>query len=604
MRKFVSIVAVLMVAAPACLPPTVCAEEKPNVIVFLVDDMGVMDTSLSGADKGFYETPNLERLAARSMTFSNGYCAHPRCVESRFAIQTGRSPYRDAAQTSNTAKAMAPHPTIGEAFQKAGYATGFFGKWHLGKSEAEFPTGRGYDHNVGGCHAGAVGSHFFPYHIDANTGKPGKEGPILGLEEGEPGENITDRLTQETENWIRGQVGKSDGERKPFFAFLSHFAVHTPIQGKPDEIAHFEKKIPALEPAAGKDGYIVADGSSKSRRDHPVYASMVKTTDHSLGRILDLLDELGIADNTIVLFTSDHGGLSNRGPKSNREVATSNLPYRAGKGHLYDGGLRVPFLVSWPEKIAAGSKTDAWAIGTDIFPTLLDLAGLDLISDHHVDGVSLAPALRDGDAMEGRNRFFWHHPLPRPTQTGDQAMSVCRMKNFKLVKTYFPEVAYQLYDLDADPYEQIDLAAQKPDRVKRMAGVLVRELVAAGAPELRQDWKVKDVTAPVTATATATAQTLAPVPTAAEGKRRNVLFRVVDDLKPALGCYGNDAVNSPNIDALAASGIVFKNAHCQWPVCGPTRASLMTSLRQEAVGVLDLKTDMRSKNPEVLSLPQ
>lgn len=570
------------------------ADDRPNVIVFLVDDMGVMDTSLPGADEHFYETPNIERLAARGMTFANGYCAHPRCVESRFAIQTGRSPYRDAAQTSNTGTAMAPHPTIGEAFQKDGYATAFFGKWHLGKTEAEFPSGRGYDTNIGGCHAGAVGSHFFPY-----GGK--KEGEILGLEEGEPGENVTDRLTKETEKWIRHQV--SDSPDKPFFAFLSHFAVHTPIQGKPDEIAHFEKKIPSLEPAEGEDGYIAADGSSKSRRDHPAYASMITTTDDSLGSILDLLEELKIDDNTVVLFTSDHGGLSNRAPKSKRELATSNLPYRAGKGHLYDGGLRVPFLVAWPRKIEAGSRSEAWAIGTDIFPTLIDLAGLDLIPDHHVDGASLSPALLKGDTMDGRNRFLWHHPLPRPTQTGDQAMSVIRMKNFKLVKTYFPEVDYQLYDLEADPYEQNDLAAEKPDRVTRMADVLVRELTKAGAPDVRQDWKIKDVTKPVTATAEAAIEEK-PAAAASRGPKRNVLFLAIDDLKPALGCYGDKTAISPNIDALAKSGIVFSNAHCQWPVCGPSRASLMTSLRPEAVGVMDLKTDMRAKNPDVLTIPQ
>lgn len=590
------------------------ADDRPNVIVFLVDDMGVMDTSLAGADEGFYETPNLEQLAARGMTFRNGYCAHPRCVESRFAIQTGRSPYRDAAQTTQTAEAMANHPTIGEAFKKGGFATAFFGKWHLGKTESEFPQGRGYDHNIGGCHAGAVASHFFPFHIAPKTGKPGKEGPILGLEEGIEGENVTDRLTKEAEQWIREQVGKSVEERKPFFAFLSHFAVHTPIQGKPEEIAHFEGKIPSLPGAAGEDGFIKADGSSKARRDHPVYASMVKTMDDSLGSIIALLDELKIADNTVVLFTSDHGGLSNRAPTSKRELATSNLPYRAGKGHLYDGGLRVPFLVAWPDKIKAGSQSDAWAIGTDIFPTLIDLAGLDLIPDQHVDGASLAPALLKGESLAERNRYFWHHPLPRPTQTGDQAMSVCRMKNFKLVKTYFPEVAYQLYDLDADPHEQDDIAAEKPERVERMADVLMRELVKSGAPDLRQDWKSKDVTKPATAAAATTADEKAanmPVPVSAahtasatKGPRQNVLFLAIDDLKPALGCYGDSVAISPNIDALAKSGIVFANAHCQWPVCGPSRASLMTSLRPEAVGVLNLKTDMRAQNPDVLSLPQ
>ncbi|MDF1814130.1 MAG: sulfatase-like hydrolase/transferase [Verrucomicrobiales bacterium] len=568
------------------------ADEKPNIIVFLVDDMGVMDTSLPGSDESFYETPNLERLAARGMMFQNGYCAHPRCVESRFAIQTGRSPYRDAAQTGNTGKAMAPHPTIGEAFQKGGYATGFFGKWHLGKTPEEFPSGRGYDHNIGGCHAGAVASHFFPFHVDPRTGRTGKEGPILGLEKGEPGENVTDRLTRETESWIRERAGKTD---KPFFAFLSHFAVHTPIQGKPEEIAHFEKKIPSLPPAKGEGGVIPVDGSSKSRRDHPTYASMVKTTDDSLGRILDLLDELKIADNTILLFTSDHGGLSNRGPQSKRELATSNLPYRAGKGHLYDGGLRVPFLVAWPEKIPAASQSDAWAVGTDIMPTLLDLAGLEQFPEHHVDGVSLAPALLDGKGMEEREHYLWHHPLPRPTQTGDQAMSVLRKKNFKLVKTYFPEVAYQLYDLDADPYEQHDIAAEKPERVERMAASLVRNLTKAGAPDLRQDWKNKAITKPVTDEALSFDS----------GKpKQNVLFIAVDDLKPALGCYGDPVAISPNIDALARSGVVFANAHCQWPVCGPSRASLMTSLRPEAVGVMDLKTDMRAKDPNVLTIPQ
>ena len=442
-----------------------------------------------------------------------------------------------------------------------------------------------------------MSSHFFPFHIDPRSGKTGHEGPILGLENGEPGENVTDRLTKEAEKWIREKASESG---KPFFAFLSHFAVHTPIQGKPEEIAHFEKKIPSLDPAEGEEGVIALDGGCKTRRDHPVYASMVKTTDDSLGRILDLLEELKIADNTIVLFTSDHGGLSNRGHESKRELPTSNLPYRAGKGHLYEGGLRVPFLISWPKKASADAQTEALAVGTDIMPTLLDLAGLELHPDHHVDGVSLAPALLDGDAMSERFSLFFHHPLPRPSSTGDQAMSVYRRKNFKLVKTYFPDVAYQLYDLDADPYEHSDIAEEKPERVERMAAALVRELKKAGAADVRQDWKNKEVTKPVTAEAESAAAASAED----GGSRQNVLFLAIDDLRPALGCYGDKVAISPNIDALAQSGIVFKNAHCQWPVCGPSRASLMTSLRPEAVGVMDLKTDMRAKNPDVLTLPQ
>lgn len=469
--------------------------DRPNILVFLVDDMGVMDTSLPGADEGFYETPNLEKLAARGMTFRNGYCAHPRCVESRFAIQTGRSPYRDAAQTSNTGKAMADHPTLGEALQEGGYATAFFGKWHLGKTEAEYPHGRGYETNVAGCHAGAVGSHFFPYHINPKTGKTGKEGPILGLEKGVEGENVTDRLTTETAQWISQHVEtKAD---QPFFAFLSHFAVHTPIQGKPEEITYFGNKVDGLPKAKGKNGFIEADGSSKSRRDHPAYASMVKTTDDSLGVLIDLLDKLGITDNTVILFTSDHGGLSNRGTDSNRELPTSNLPYRAGKGHLYEGGLRVPFLISYPAMAKPASTSEEWAIGTDIFPTLLELANLPLRSDHHVDGVSLLPALK-GKVVE-RDRYFWHHPLPRPSQTGDKAVSIYREGKFKLIKSYYPEVAYELYDLKTDPYEKSNLAEEKKSRVKKMAPVLEEHLKNAGAPDLREDWKIKNVTKPVTA---------------------------------------------------------------------------------------------------------
>ncbi|MEM0968150.1 MAG: sulfatase-like hydrolase/transferase, partial [Verrucomicrobiota bacterium] len=375
----------------------------------------------------------------------------------------------------------------------AGYETAFFGKWHLGKEESDFPHGRGYDTNIGGCHAGAVGSHFFPYHLDSRSGEVGKEGGILGLEEGESGENVTDRLTSEAAQWIRHQRTADPGT--PFFAFLSHFAVHTPIQGKVEHLAHYREKVSSLPPAEGEGGFLQVDGSCKSRRDHPDYASMVQSTDESLGRMLDLLEELEIRNSTIILFTSDHGGLSNRGLASNREVATSNLPYRAGKGHLYEGGLRVPFVLAAPGTCAPGSRSDEWAIGTDIFPTLLDLAGLELRTEHHVDGVSLVPALK-GQSLE-RDSFVWHHPRPRPTQTGDKACSILREGKWKLVKSYFPSEGFELYDLREDPYEKIDMAEEKRSRVKRMNEVLVNKLVAAGAPDLRQDWKIREVTAPV-----------------------------------------------------------------------------------------------------------
>lgn len=472
---------------------TLSAQERarPNVLVFLVDDLGVMDTNLT--DDAFYETPNIRRLAERGMNFTNGYCAHPRCVPSRYAIQTGRFPFRDAMNAGPPEKAMKKHETIAEAFLQNGYATFFTGKWHLGKEEKDWPHYRGYEVNIGGCHAGAPGSYFFPFHVAQKTGKEDKYGPLYQLTEGEKDEHLTDRLTRETEKWIRGQVKAEDG--KPFFAFLSHYAVHTPIEGKPDEVARYAEKAKSLP--AVDDAYIEADGASKARRDDPHYASMVQTMDESVGAILDLLDELKIAENTVIALTSDHGGLSNRSLKSKRDVATSNLPYRAGKGHLYEGGLRVPFLFVYPEKIEAGSESSTIALGTDLFPTLLDLAGLPLMPKSHADGISLVPTLTGKQNPQTRERpAIWHSPLPRPTQTGDVAASAIRVKDLKLIKKYFP-VSLELYDLEADPYEQNNLAGEMPEKATEMQERLEANLVRQGAMPPRKDWKDKTVTAPL-----------------------------------------------------------------------------------------------------------
>ena len=459
---------------------------RPNVLVILTDDLGVMDTTLREQD--FYETPHLQELAARGMTFTNGYCAHPRCVPSRYAIQTGRFPCRNATNTGPPELQMQKRVLLGEAFQQQGYATFFAGKWHLGKDEADWPHHCGYDVNIGGCHAGAPGSYFFPYHVSRRTGQAGKYGPLFGLEEGTPDEHLSERLTEETEKWIRAAVK----EEKPFFAFLSHYAVHTPIEGKAEEVEYFEDKAPEAE---GKP-YLEKDGQTKTTRDDPRYASMIRTVDESVGDLLALVDELGIADDTVILFTSDHGGLSNRGADSQRGVATSNLPFRAGKGHLYEGGLRVPFLISYPPLTKPGSRTDEIAVGTDIYPTLLDLAGLDLLPEEHKDGTSLVAALK-GESVDRTRPLIWHSPLPRPDQTGDVAASAIRIGDHKLVKHYFP-AGVELYDLKKDPYEEENLASQKTERATEMRERLEKNLVRWGSMSPRKNWKDKSVTAPLT----------------------------------------------------------------------------------------------------------
>jgi arylsulfatase A-like enzyme len=459
--------------------------ERPNILVILADDLGVMDTELR--EEGFYETPHLKELAERGMMFTNGYCAHPRCVPSRYAIQTGRFPCRNATNKGAPEVQMKSRTLLAEAFQQNGYATFFAGKWHLGKAEEDWPHNCGYDVNIGGCRAGAPGSYFFPYHVSRKTGKEDKYGPIYALEEGAPDEHITERLTDETEKWIRTTVKGG----KPFFAFLSHYAVHTPIEGKPEEVSYFKGKVKNQK----GEPYLKKDGQTKMRRDDPHYASMIKTMDESVGQMMALLDELNIADNTVILFSSDHGGLSNRGEESQRGVATSNLPYRAGKGHLYEGGLRVPFVVVYPPMVEASSKTDEVAVGTDIYPTMLALAGLDLLPEEHKDGISLVPALK-GDGLPRDRPLIFHSPLPRPDQTGDDAASAIRVGDLKLVKRYFP-VRLELYDVIKDPYEEVNLAGQNPEAVKTMRERLERNLVRWESMEPRKNWKDKTVTAPL-----------------------------------------------------------------------------------------------------------
>jgi|GEM_PF-93888 len=583
------------------LPSLFAADDRPHVLVFLVDDLGVMDTELRHADgSAFYETPNLRKLAARGMTFANGYCAHPRCVPSRYALMTGRFPCHDKMNATSAEAAIAKRKTIGEAFQENGYATLYAGKWHLGKTEDGWPHKQGYDTNIGGCHAGGPGSYFFPFHV-TRAGVASKYGPMFGLEDGEKGEHLTDRLTRDTAAWIRSRVADSDKQAdkqtdKPFFAVLAHYAVHTPIEGKPDETAAFTAKVKHM-PGGDAPAYAEVDGLTKQRCDNAAYASMVKTMDESLGAMLALLDELSIADNTVIAFTSDHGGLSNRGLKSKRDLATSNLPYRAGKGHLYEGGLRVPFVIAHPKRIKAGSRSETVAVGTDLYPTLLDIAGLKLETSEHTDGISLLPSLEGEDQVRKRP-LIYHSPLPRPDQTGDAAASVIRVKDLKLVKNYFPE-SLELYDLAVDPFETTNLAGARADEAKKMQARLETILTRWGAMPPRKHWKDKTVTAPLSKNQQG-AKDGAAKPAAA----RNILFLAVDDLKPTLGCYGDVLAKTPYIDAIAARGIVFENAHCQWPVCGPSRASLMTSLRPEASGVMNLKTSMRAKNPDVVSLPQ
>ena len=426
------------------LATTCLADKRPNVVLFVVDDLGYYDLSCTGS--GLYETPNIDALAKSGMQFTNAYVSHPRCVPSRYAIQTGKYPAR--VQIPGGKEQMkTSEVTIGEAFKEAGYTTFFAGKWHLGSTEAQWPQNQGYDINIGGCSAGAPPSYFYPYNVK-KAGDKSKHKNIVGLEKGKKGEYLTDRLTNETVNFIHGHKNET------FFAVLCHYAVHTPLQAKQEKLKKYKAKLKNMH-FDGQE-YITKDGTTKMRQDNAIYAAMIESVDESLGELVSTLKTEGIYNNTIIVLTSDHGGLSNRGIKSKRPLATSNLPLRAGKGHVYEGGVKVPFFVCWPGVVQAESFSEQITINTDIFPTLLDMAGIPLQPNSHLDGISMLPFIRGQKSIE--RTLFWHSPVGRPESTGDENCSAVRVGDYKLID-FYDKNKVELYNLKTDPYETNNLVS-------------------------------------------------------------------------------------------------------------------------------------------------
>ena len=442
---------------------------RPNIIFFLVDDLGWRDLACTGST--FYETPHIDALAAEGLRFTRAYAAHPRCVPSRYAIMTGKFPAR-AGVPGRSYNLEPEEQTFAEALKAAGYATFFAGKWHLSKRTEQEPQNQGFDVNIAGGAAGAPGSYFFPYNASKTKGHT-TEAPLRGLEEGKEGEYLNDRLTDETLSFLRRHHEESPGT--PFLAVLSHYAVHTPLEAKEADIKVFERKLEKMEMAG--PAFADKDGTTKLRQDDPVYAAMIRNTDESLGRLIKLLDELGLAEDTVVLLTSDHGGLSNRGRNSQRRLATSNLPLRAGKGHLYEGGIRVPLIVRWPGRIKPGTESHEVVNGTDHFPTLLELAGLEPVEG--LDGVSYLAAC-SGGGLSRKGPLFWHSPKGRPNSTGDHNSSAILRGPLKLID-FYDDGRQELYDVASDPGELKDLAAERPEASAELLAELTQWLKSINA---------------------------------------------------------------------------------------------------------------------------
>jgi arylsulfatase A len=419
------------------------------VIVVLVDDMGWKDLSCQGSP--FYETPHIDRLAASGMRFTEGYAACTVCSPTRAAMMTGQYPARLHITDWITGherpfaklkipewRKFLPHNvvTVAERLKAAGYATASIGKWHLG-GEEHSPEHHGFDKNMGGYDRGQPPSYFAPYKIPT-------------LPEGLDGEYLTDREAAESVKFIEAN------RDRPFFLYLPHYCVHTPIQAKADVKAKYEAK--AQDPAKDAGGLKVKNAG---------YAAMVESVDDCMGRILDTLDRLGIRDRTAIVFTSDNGGLSKM---------TDNAPARAGKGTAYDGGVRVPLIVSWPGVTKPGTTTATPAVTPDIPATILDLTGVGAAPQQPLDGVSLAPVLRGGTL--DRDALYWHYPHYHTG--GATPHSAIRQGDWRLVH-FYEDGRNELYDLAHDPGETNDLVAKEPARAADLKAKLEAWLSAVGA---------------------------------------------------------------------------------------------------------------------------
>jgi arylsulfatase A-like enzyme len=463
----------------ACLCPflDLVAKHGPSYVLILVDDLGYMDIGAYNPGS-FYETPNVDRLAKSGMKFTDGYAANPVCSPTRFGIQTGRYPSRKDATNFfsgrrgglfNSAplhdKMDLEEVTIAEALKNKDYATFFAGKWHLGPTEEFWPTKQGYDVNIGGWKHGGpwFGKKYFsPY------GNP-------RLSDGPDGEHLPDRLASETCAFIEKNKGK------PFFAMLSFYSVHTPLIGRPDLVAKYKKKAAGINGTEFGDEEMAWPKNGKTRKvrilqKHAVYAAMVEAMDLAVGKVLDKLDSLGLTEEVVVAFTSDNGGLS-----TSEGSPTSNLPLRGGKGWIYEGGIREPFIVRWPGVTKAGSVCTEPVMSTDFFPTFVKAAGSKPKGTGPIDGVDLMPLLKGEDSLE-RDALFWHYP--HYSNQGGFPSGAIRMGNWKMIERY-EDGQVHLYDLAKDASEHEDLSRVHPERVSKMRKKLHQWYEEVGAKFLQ-----------------------------------------------------------------------------------------------------------------------
>jgi arylsulfatase A-like enzyme len=444
---------------------------KPNIVFILIDDMGARDLGCYGST--FYETPRLDELARQGALFTDAYAAAPVCSPTRASLLTGRYPARVGVTQyigGHGVGRLADVPynqflptnefSVARALRAGGYQTWHVGKWHLGPRRT-WPDQHGFDVNVAGCEWGHPKSWFSPY---ANP----------TLSDGPDGEYLTDRLTDEAIRLIE-QAGD-----RPFFLNLWHYAVHVPIHAPADLIEKYRRKaaetglddVDPFVPGERFPAWHQRDARVVRRvvQSDPAYAAMVENLDTNVGRLLDALQRSGYAENTIVVFTSDNGGLATA-----EGSPTSNLPLSEGKGWVAEGGIREPLIVRWPGVVTAGTRVTTPVTSPDFYPTFLAAAGLPAAPEQHIDGVDFTPALR-GERFE-RGPVFWHYP--HYSNQGGRPAAAIRDGAWKLVH-HFEGDPDELFDIVADPGEQTDLATKHPDLVASLRSTLLTWIGSVG----------------------------------------------------------------------------------------------------------------------------
>ncbi|WP_242157446.1 sulfatase [Aestuariivivens sediminis] len=460
--------------------------KRPNIVFILVDDLGYHDLSFTGSS--FYETPNIDKIAQEGMVFTQGYAASRVCSPSRASIMTGKFTARhgitdwigaahgadwrrlnryDKLLPADYVHALPKDEiTLAEAMKSGGYKTFFAGKWHLGDL-GSYPEDHGFDINVGGWEKGSpIGGYYSPWTNPR-------------LENKENGENLSMRLARETADFITKHKDTT------FFAFLSFYAVHGPIQTTQTKWNKYREKA---ESQGIKDkGYTMERVLPiRQVQDNPIYAGLVESMDDAVGYVLKTLEDLELDDNTIVIFTSDNGGVA-----SGDSYSTSNLPLRGGKGYQWEGGIREPYFIKVPWLELQGHLSLYPVIGTDFYPTILDLANIDLLPEQHKDGMSLRPLL-EGQPISVQRPLFWHYP--HYGNQGGEPSSIIRDGQWKLIH-YWEDGRNELYNLHTDPYEQQNLSHDHSEITMALYNTLINWLDSVHAQRPERDVEFDDLLA-------------------------------------------------------------------------------------------------------------